>query len=121
MRIFAYIVAVLSLSVCLGCMIAIPRFQAIYQELGAELPVLTRVLLTYGILLATLFLVLAVALVVLAAANKTKVAAALAGLTLLLSIISGIAVPVALMLPMSKAVQSLQDDGTGAEATPEAP
>jgi hypothetical protein len=121
MRLFAYIIAVLSLAVCLGCIIAIPKFHAIYHEMNAELPVLTKFVLTYGVLLSALFLVLAVALVVLAAVNKPRVAASLAGLTLLLSLSSGIVVPVALMLPMSSVVQSLEEDGPEEEAPPGAP
>lgn len=121
MRIFAYIVAVLSLAVSLGCMISIPKFHAIYQDLEVALPVLTRVVLTYGVLLSALFLVLAAALIVFAAVNKPRLAAGLAVLTLLLALLSGILVPVALMLPMSTVVQSLEEDHTEGEVTPEAP
>ena len=120
MRIFAYIVAVLSLVACISCMITIPKFHAIYEDMGAELPVFSRLVVNYGILLGGLFLLLAIALVVLGAINKPKLAGAAAGLVLLLLLISCILVPVALMFPMSTLIQTIDDGGMEA-VTPEAP
>ena len=120
MRIFAYVVAVLSFATCIGCMISIPKFQAIYEDRNAELPILTQFVLAYDVLLLTLFLLLAVALIVLAAVNKRGIAAGLAGITLLLILVSGILVPVALMLPMRNIVQTLESSDTSTTA-PDAP
>lgn len=111
MRIFAYIVAICSFAACVGCLVSIPKFQSVYEEMNAQLPVLTQFVLTYGVLLSTLFLLLAVALIVLAAVNKKGIAAGLAGFTLLLLLMSGILVPVALMLPMKNVVQELESSG----------
>ena len=51
MRIFAYVVAVLSFASCIGCMISVPKFKAIYEDLDAQLPILTQWVLTYNVLL----------------------------------------------------------------------
>ena len=84
------------------------------------LPILTKFLINYGVLLSALFLLLAVTLIVLASVNKQRIAASLAGVTLLLLLISGILVPVALMSPMSTLIQSIEDSDTE-EIAPEAP
>ncbi len=119
MRIFAYIVAALSLAAALGCMIAIPKFHSVYQDMEVALPILTRFVLTYGVLLSALFLLLSVSMIVLAAINKPGIAVATAGLTLLLLLVTGILVPVALMLPMSTVAQALEDSGTEESPAPD--
>lgn len=121
MRIFAYIVAVLCLAAALGCLIMIPRFHVMYGDMGAELPVLSRIIVSYGGLLGGLFLFLAISLVVLGSLNKPKLAGFAAGVVLLLLLVAGILVPVALMLPMSTIIQSLDDSGVDTPLPPQAP
>lgn len=121
MRIFAYIVSVLSLIACCACLISIPKFQAIYEDMGVELPVLSRIIVSHGGLLGGLFLLLAITLVVLGSIDKPKLAGSAAGVVLLLLLVSGVLVPVALMLPMTTVIQALDDSGADQDVPPEAP
>jgi type II secretory pathway component PulF len=108
MRTFSYIVAVLALGAGIVCLGVVPRFNAIYEEMGAELPSLTRVLLgSSGLLPGGIFILLAVLILVFAVFGRYRLSAFASGITLLIMLAGAAIGPVFLMKPLSKIIQEI--------------
>ncbi len=112
MRTFSYIVAVLALGagivsivVCIGI---VPKFEAMYEEMGADLPSLTRVFLgSSGLLPGGIFILLAVLILVFAVLGKCRLSAYVSGIALLIMLAGAVIMPVILMKPLSMLIQEI--------------
>ena len=108
MRTFSYIVSVLALGAGIVCIGIVPKFKAMYEEVGADLPSLTRVFLgSSGLLPGGIFILLAVLILVFAVLGKYRLSAYVSGIALLIMLAGVVIGPAILMRPLSKIIQEL--------------
>ena len=108
MRSFSLTVAFLALVGGVGCIAIVSKLKRVYEELGAPLSVLAKLLVnTSGWIPGGVLVGLAFLVVILVTTGKLRASLYLSVVTLLLLIGAGIALPVVLMAPISKIVQEI--------------
>ena len=119
MRAFSIIVACLTGIAGVIPFVIVPRFRAAFEEVGAELPSLTRtVLATSGWLPGAILLLFAVLLAVLLFARQPKASAIMAIPALLALFASAILLPAILLLPLSRAIEQSEQAGSSQAREP---
>ena len=110
--IFSMIVAGLAIAACVGCVVIVPKFTVIYEDLGVMLPNVTRTVVnTSGWMPGGVFLALAVLLLVLVALKRARMAGFVAVLTVLLLIATAVVLPQALLMPIARVVRDVESSG----------
>jgi hypothetical protein len=112
--IFSMIVAGLAIAACVGCVVIVPKFTVIYEDLGVMLPNVTRTVVnTSGWMPGGIFLALAVLLLALVALKRARMAGFVAVLTVLLLIATAVVLPQVLLMPISQVVRDVESSGDG--------
>jgi len=109
LRIFAYIVAVLSAGAGIACIVTARKFAVLYDALDADLPVLTqKFLVTSGLFPGGILFGLAVLIAAAAFAGLRRTPIVLSAISLLLVILSAVVLPQLLMKPFIAVIQEIE-------------